>query len=180
MEEEKEKILTEKERLFSEYWLEEFNGADAARRAGYSAKSAKEIASENLTKPHIRAYIKVIQNNLAELSGLSKLRMLNRLKGIAFANVTDLFDVKEGEVVLNGKPKLSDFPKKLTSNIRELKNTMNGFGVKMYCADSATIQICKMLGYNEATKHKITATIKDASKLSDKELDEELDAYEDE
>tara|TARA_X000000950_G_scaffold1680_1_gene1828 strand:+ start:15534 stop:15926 length:393 start_codon:yes stop_codon:yes gene_type:complete len=30
------------------------NGAEAARRAGYSEHTAKEIAYENLTKPHIK------------------------------------------------------------------------------------------------------------------------------
>ena len=30
------------------------NGAEAARRAGYSEHPAKEIAYENLTKPHIK------------------------------------------------------------------------------------------------------------------------------
>ena len=30
------------------------NGAEAARRAGYSEHTAKEIAHENLTKPHVQ------------------------------------------------------------------------------------------------------------------------------
>ncbi len=38
----------------------------------------------------------------------------------------------------------------------------------------------KNLGWKDQTQQEVTATIKDATKLSDKELDNELDAYEDE
>lgn len=37
--------------------LEDFNATQAAIRAGYSAKTAKEIAAQNLAKLHIRERI---------------------------------------------------------------------------------------------------------------------------
>ena len=40
------------------------NGAEAARRAGYSEHTAKEIASENLTKPNVKAAIDQKRNQL--------------------------------------------------------------------------------------------------------------------
>lgn len=49
--------LTDKQRLFIEEYLVDLNGAAAARRAGYSPDTAKEMAYENLTKPHIRGEI---------------------------------------------------------------------------------------------------------------------------
>jgi phage terminase small subunit len=49
--------LTEKQKRFADYYIESGNGAESAIRAGYSEKTAKEIASENLTKPNIKAYI---------------------------------------------------------------------------------------------------------------------------
>ena len=36
----------------------------AARLAGYSENSAKEIATENLTKPHISAYVEFLRKEL--------------------------------------------------------------------------------------------------------------------
>ncbi len=48
------KKLTTKEQLFVMEYLACNNGAEAARRAGYSEHTAKEIAYENLTKPHIK------------------------------------------------------------------------------------------------------------------------------
>lgn len=49
--------MTPKQRKFCDEYLISLNGADAAIKAGYSPKTAKTIASENLTKPNIRAYI---------------------------------------------------------------------------------------------------------------------------
>tara|TARA_Y200000002_G_C22384265_1_gene538621 strand:- start:27 stop:458 length:432 start_codon:yes stop_codon:yes gene_type:complete len=48
------KKLTTKEQLFVMEYLACNNGAEAARRAGYSERTAKEIAYENLTKLHIK------------------------------------------------------------------------------------------------------------------------------
>ena len=48
------KKLTTKEQLFVMEYLACNNGAEAARRAGYSEHTAKEIAYENLTKLHIK------------------------------------------------------------------------------------------------------------------------------
>lgn len=48
------KKLTTKEQLFVMEYLACNNGAEAARRAGYSERTAKEIAYENLTKAHIK------------------------------------------------------------------------------------------------------------------------------
>jgi hypothetical protein len=47
------KKLTPKQQRFVQEYLVDFNGAAAAIRAGYSKKTAKEIASENLTKPNV-------------------------------------------------------------------------------------------------------------------------------
>lgn len=52
-----EKPLTDKQKLFCQEYLIDLNGAQAAIRAGYSEKTAKEIASENLTKPNVSAYL---------------------------------------------------------------------------------------------------------------------------
>lgn len=54
----KERTLTAKERRFVEEYCDCLNAAKAARKAGYSEHSAKEIAYENLTKPHISKAIK--------------------------------------------------------------------------------------------------------------------------
>lgn len=51
-------MLTLKQKAFADYYLECGNASEAARKAGYSEKNANNIASENLAKPDISAYIK--------------------------------------------------------------------------------------------------------------------------
>jgi len=81
--EELQKKLTEKERIFCHQYIIDWNGARSAREAGYSETSAREIASQNLAKLHIRQYINLIKNNLEEEAGISKLGNLKILIGMA-------------------------------------------------------------------------------------------------
>ena len=49
--------LTEKQKRFCDEYLVDLNATQAAIRAGYSKKTARAIANENLTKPYIKEYI---------------------------------------------------------------------------------------------------------------------------
>lgn len=49
--------LTPKQKAFADEYLKCGNATEAARRAGYSVKTARYIASENLAKPVISEYI---------------------------------------------------------------------------------------------------------------------------
>ncbi|WP_171882413.1 terminase small subunit [Klebsiella quasipneumoniae] len=49
--------LTDKQELFAREYLKDLNATQAAIRAGYSEKTAKETGYENLTKPHIQELI---------------------------------------------------------------------------------------------------------------------------
>jgi len=58
------------------------NGTQAAIAAGYSRRSAKEIAHENLTKPHIQKEIEARQKGLREAATLQGLDVLERLSDV--------------------------------------------------------------------------------------------------
>lgn len=49
--------LTAKQKLFADYYIENPNATEAAKKAGYSEKTAKVIGNENLSKPYILRYI---------------------------------------------------------------------------------------------------------------------------
>ena len=49
--------LTPKQKAFADYYIESGNASDAARKAGYSEKTAPFIGAENLKKPQISEYI---------------------------------------------------------------------------------------------------------------------------
>lgn len=48
---------TPKQRAFCDYYIETGNATEAAIKAGYNKKTARQIGSMNLTKVDIRAYI---------------------------------------------------------------------------------------------------------------------------
>lgn len=50
--------LTPKQKRFCEEYLKSANASEAAKKAGYSLKTAPFIGAENLKKPQISAYIK--------------------------------------------------------------------------------------------------------------------------
>ena len=49
--------LTPKQKRFCDEYLIDLNATQAAIRAGYSEKTAKQIATENLSKPYLQEYI---------------------------------------------------------------------------------------------------------------------------
>ena len=52
--------LNEKQKRFCQYYVELGNGQEAAVKAGYKEKTARNQASQLLTKPHIKAEIRRI------------------------------------------------------------------------------------------------------------------------
>jgi phage terminase small subunit len=53
--------LSSKQKAFCEEYLIDLNAVQAAIRAGYSKKTARQIGSENLSKPDIAKYIVELQ-----------------------------------------------------------------------------------------------------------------------
>lgn len=49
--------LTAKQQRFCNEYLIDLNATQAAIRAGYSKKTARQVATENLSKPYIKNYI---------------------------------------------------------------------------------------------------------------------------
>ena len=49
--------LTPKQKAFADYYIECGNATEAAKKAGYSEKTAYAIGNENLNKPEISEYI---------------------------------------------------------------------------------------------------------------------------
>jgi phage terminase small subunit len=84
--------LTDKQALFAREYLVDLNASAAARRAGYSHKSAGRFSQELLTKPHIQAEIQRLKikktNNLDITIG----RVLRERAKLAFFNALDMFN----------------------------------------------------------------------------------------
>lgn len=84
--------LTDKQQRFVDEYLIDLNATQAAIRAGYSEKTAKEIGSENLTKPNIAKAIQEAQNKRTEQTQIDAAYVLRRLVEIDQMDVLDIMD----------------------------------------------------------------------------------------
>ena len=100
---EKVKELTGKQQRFVEEYLIDLNATQAAIRAGYSAKTAKSIGQENLTKPDIAKALAQAKVKRAEKTGITAERVLEELAAIAFFNWKAITEADE-----EGRLRLSD------------------------------------------------------------------------
>src|SRR4051812_40938895 len=82
--------LTPKQRRFVDEYLLDLCATRAARRAGYSRETAREMGYENLTKPHIRRAIDAAIAERSIRTGIAADRVLREMAAIAFSDVRDI------------------------------------------------------------------------------------------
>jgi phage terminase small subunit len=94
--------LTPKQVRFVQEYLIDLNAAQAAIRAGYSAKTARVMGHENLTKPDIAAAIEKAMSERAERTRLTGDMVVDELRKIGFANMLDYMkSTPEGDPYLD-------------------------------------------------------------------------------
>jgi phage terminase small subunit len=91
--------LTSKQKAFADYYIETGNATEAAIKAGYSKKTAKEMGYENLTKPHIKAYIEERMNEKDKKRIASQDEILEFLTKVVRGELTEQVPVLVGEGV---------------------------------------------------------------------------------
>lgn len=91
------RITPKMERFCREYNID-FNGAAAARRAGYKQSSCYAIATENLQKPAIQARIMELREESAKKYNITKESLMQILRDIAGAKLDDIMD-DQGQVL---------------------------------------------------------------------------------
>ncbi len=84
--------LTAKQQAFVNEYVVDLNGAQAAIRAGYSEKTAKEIGAENLTKPNIANAIAEKMKSRNEKTEINAEYVLKRLVEIDEMDVADILN----------------------------------------------------------------------------------------
>lgn len=91
-EEIEQKDLTESQKVFCNEWIFDFNGSRAYKVAfpGCADSTARTEASKLLTNPNIRAFTRLLQDNLAETSGISRLRVIKEHEKLAFSSIAHL------------------------------------------------------------------------------------------
>lgn len=92
--------LTAKQQRFVDEYVVDFNATAAARRAGYSASTARQIASENLSKPYIQTAIAAARAALSQRARLTAEQVWDELSYIARSNIADVIDFTGAELRL--------------------------------------------------------------------------------
>jgi phage terminase small subunit len=93
--------FTAKRRAFIDEYMVDRNGAQAAIRAGYSAKTAKEIAYRLMDRPEIADAIEKRTEKLAKKAGVTAERVIEELAAIGFADIRELYDADGNLLPIN-------------------------------------------------------------------------------
>lgn len=88
--------MTPKQRKFCDEYLISGNGTDAAIKAGYSPKTAKQIATENLSKPDLRAYIDAKLEEISSAKTANAKEVMEYLTSVMRGESTSEIVVVEG------------------------------------------------------------------------------------
>lgn len=136
--------LTEKQKRFVDEYLVDLNATAAAKRAGYSEKSASRIAIELLNKTHVSAAIQARRDKLRGKLEITQEAVLQELASIAFANGTDFVTVT-GAGLLCVKA-TSEVPKNKLPAIAGIKYSQLGIEIKLHDKVRALELLGKHLG----------------------------------
>lgn len=84
--------LTPKQKAFADYYLETGNATESAKLAGYSENSAKQIGTENLSKPSISQYIAERQKQVEDSRIADISEVLQFFTSVMRGEIKDQFD----------------------------------------------------------------------------------------
>ena len=91
--------LTPKQKRFADEYIISGNATDAARKAGYSERTARQTGAENLSKPYIKDYIEKRLSEIENSKIADQKEILRLLTEHARRESTEYELTKTGEVV---------------------------------------------------------------------------------
>lgn len=95
------KVLSPKQERFAAEYLVDLNATQAAIRAGYSAKTAKEQGARLLTNVHIQAAVQKRRQQHQENTGLTVERVLQEAMRLAFFDIRKLADAEGNPIPIS-------------------------------------------------------------------------------
>ena len=144
--------LSVKQENFCNYYIETGNASEAFRRA-YECGNMKDKviwvkACETLKKEKIQARIEELRKEVKSQSDISK-EKLEELRCIAFADIRDFLEIKDGKVIFKDSEKWTD---EMSRAVESVRDTREGIEIKLNGKAWSISRICKILGYDEPTK----------------------------
>lgn len=139
--------------LFVEEYLVDLNATQAAIRAGYSPKGAKQSGYLNLRKP---AIAKAIADYMAERWGITKARIVEEISNIAFANAKNYFAWGPDGVTIKDSEELTEEQCAVVSKISQTRTKDGGtIKVELYDKLAACEKLAKLAGIT-IEKHEVS------------------------
>lgn len=162
--------LTDKQRRFVDEYLVDLNATQAAIRAGYSQKTARQIGDENLSKPDIAKAVQEAQAARSQRTKITQDMVLRELVKIGFSDIRKIVrwgktelrvtdaDDDEGEVTeayhglaLVGADDIDD---DTAAAISEISEGREGLKVKLHDKKGALVDIGRHLGmFKDRVEH---------------------------
>lgn len=145
--------LSVKQENFCNYYVESGSASEAYRRA-YSADKMKpetinKRASELLSNGEVTGRVKEIQDDLKKKSDITKERIMDEIRIIMDARITDYLDFNGELITFKDFSELTDEQIRAIDSIKEGKN---GIELKLHGKTWAIDRICRMLGYDSPIK----------------------------
>jgi len=166
--------LSPKQRRFVDEYLIDLNATQAAIRAGYSEKTARQIAQQNLSKLDIQDELSKRIAEREKRTEITQDAVLRELAKIGFADIRKVVKWGDGIAVLDedsgdmvavngvslvGSEHIDDAT---AASISEISQTAQGIKIKMHDKRAALVDIGRHLGM---FKDKVEVTGKDGSPL---------------
>ena len=150
------KGLTDKALRFCEEYLVDCNATQAAIRAGYAVRSARQIGAENLTKHDISEKIHELMSDRSKTTGVTAQRVVEELAHIAFSRITDLMILENGVLKVRDIRELTDGQK---AAIARIKPIYHWGAVGRGDGEEKTEGHVEILGYDIHLYDKLTALL---------------------
>lgn len=151
--------LTEKQEQFCQAYLIDFNGAKAARLAGYSEDSARTEAWRLLTNADIQARINQLRQEMGKGFNITRERIAQELARIGFFDIRNIHN-EDGSLKTP-----SEFADDEAAAIGGIKRSVTTFSnenggegekitieVKVWEKTKALEQLSRLMGYNAPDK----------------------------
>ena len=140
--------LSPRRQRFVEEWLADPNATQAAIRAGYSPRTAKQQGSRLLTNDDVKAAIQARQRALADQTDVSAETVVAELAGIAFADIGTYLDWSDDGVRITSR---DDLPEGASRAISEISEVVTAAGqrtvrLKLHSKPDALDKLGRVLG----------------------------------
>lgn len=145
--------LTEKQKRFAQEYLVDLNATAAAKRAGYSPKTASEQGARLLVNVKVQEEIQKAMDKRQTRTEITQDRVLRELAAIAFARGTDYAGVLAGMAVINDTGPMTGEQK---AAIVAIKQTKEGVEVKLANKLKALELLGKHLGLFSGGTERLT------------------------